>query len=195
MMQHAFATFTVKSTSEPARVLHGIASSPSVDHLGDSIEPEGAEFTLPLPLLRSHNSNEPIGQVTAARVGPAGIQIDAQIQRVDRDSPLWERLEGAWQEIQLGLMRGLSIGFTGVERERMGAGWRYTKWRWHETSTVVVPANADATIGLVRAIAQGEAKIIRVRPEPPRKRGVVYLKPLSIRGRDGRAHSVRILPP
>ena len=44
------------------------------------VEPDGAQFKLPMPLLWQHDSEQPIGHVTHAKVGKAGIEIVAKMR-------------------------------------------------------------------------------------------------------------------
>ncbi len=55
-MKRAYSLFTVKSIDEEQRIIEGIATTPSTDRMGDIVEPEGAQFKLPIPLLWQHNS-------------------------------------------------------------------------------------------------------------------------------------------
>jgi phage head maturation protease len=92
------------------------ASSPAsprttADRDGDIVEPKGAEFKLPIPLLWQHDSRQPIGQVFYAKVTSAGIEIKARIAKVAEPGTLKDRLDEAWQSIKAGLVKGLSIGF------------------------------------------------------------------------------------
>lgn len=142
----SWATLTLKAVDVEQRLIRGIASTPGTDRAGDSVDPEGAKFTLPLPLLSQHDHASPIGEVTHARVTKAGIEIEA---RIPKDTGL-EYVERAWRQIKANLIRGLSIGFRALEAEpvkgaRSGA-LRFTSWEWIELSAVTVPCNADASI-------------------------------------------------
>jgi HK97 family phage prohead protease len=153
MLTKAFSTFTVKRVDEEQRLLTGIATTPSIDRVGDVVEPEGAEYDLPIPFLYGHDASKPIGHVTGARVSSRGIDVTVRMVRTDEPGPVKDRLDSAWQDIKLGLVRGLSIGFTGIDvaRNQATGGLRFLKWRWLELSAVVIPANADAQIATVKA--------------------------------------------
>lgn len=151
-MDRAYTLLSIKSVDEDKRIVEGIATTPSVDRVGDVVEPKGAEFKLPLPLLWQHNHDQPIGHVIEASVTRNGIRIKAQIARVAEDGTLRARLDEAWQSIKSGLVRGLSIGFQALDRERMEdgdgrfSGYRFLRWAWLELSAVTIPANQDASI-------------------------------------------------
>jgi HK97 family phage major capsid protein/HK97 family phage prohead protease len=150
----AFSVLTIKQIDEDQRIIEGIATTPSPDRVGDIVEPDGAEFELPLPLLKHHDAKCPIGQVLEARVTADGIAIKAQIFKAETPE-LKARLDMAWEEVKLGLIRGLSIGFSPVEYsfiEDDGWAMRFIRWLWLELSCVTIPANQDATIQAIKSI-------------------------------------------
>jgi HK97 family phage major capsid protein/HK97 family phage prohead protease len=150
----AFSVLTIKQIDEDQRIIEGIATTPSPDRVGDIVEPDGAEFELPLPLLKHHDAKCPIGQVLEARVTAEGIFIRAQIFKAET-AELKARLDMAWEEVKLGLIRGLSIGFSPVEYsfiEDDGWAMRFIRWLWLELSCVTIPANQDATIQAIKSI-------------------------------------------
>lgn len=154
MLNRAYSLLTVKAIDEDQRVITGIATTPSPDRVGDIVEPEGAEFKLPLPLLWQHDRLKPIGYVTEAKVTSDGIQIRAQIEREDEPGTLKDRLDEAWQSIKKGLVRGLSVGFKEIEAARIEQtySYRYLRWLWLELSAVTIPANGEATVQTVKSI-------------------------------------------
>lgn len=152
----AYSLLRIKSISEDERVITGIATTPTPDRMGDVVEPQGAEFRLPLPLLFQHDKAQPIGQVIAAKTTDDGIEITAQIARVDEPGRLKERLDEVWQMVKAGLVGGLSIGFLEREAKRIEGtyGYRYLKWLWLELSVVTVPANGEASITQIKSLDQ-----------------------------------------
>ena len=160
-MNKAYSVLEIKSASDgDLRTFTGIASTPSPDREEDVVEPKGAVFKLPIPLLWQHDSSDPIGWITRAKVTSAGIEVEGKIADVEDDGVLKSRLSMAWQMIKSGLVRGLSIGFNPLEQaEIAGSKWgrRYTKWEWLELSAVTIPANQEASIVTVKA-ASGHNK-------------------------------------
>lgn len=153
----AFSILTIKAIDEEQRIITGIATTPTPDRVGDIVEPDGAEFNLPLPLLKHHDAQCPIGHVLEAKVTADGISIRAQILKSDQPD-LKARLDLAWEEVKLGLIRGLSIGFSPVEYSFIeGDGWamRFIRWMWLELSCVTIPANEEATIQAIKSIDGG----------------------------------------
>ena len=153
-MRRAYSTIQVKDLSEDAREFVGIASTPSVDRVGDIVEPGGAKYNLPIPLLWQHDKNQPIGEIMDARVSKSGIQVKARVFKASQSRTLMDRLDEAWESIKLGLVKGLSIGFLPNEYEpiKESGGYRITSWDWHELSAVTIPANMDASISSIKSI-------------------------------------------
>jgi HK97 family phage prohead protease len=168
-MNRAYSLLTVKAVDDDARVITGMASTPTPDRLEDVVEPEGAQFKLPLPLLWQHDSSQPIGHVTHAKVSKAGIEIVAKIAKGVTDE-----IDRAWKLIKAGLVPGLSIGFKPIEHEWIEEtkGIRFTKWDWLELSAVTIPANAEATIATVKSIDTAQRAA-----SGQNARGIVHLTP------------------
>jgi len=135
--------------------------------VGDIMEPQGALFKLPIPLLWQHDAKSPIGQVTGARVTSKGIEVTAKVAR-----GVLPEIDRAWALIKAGLVRGLSIGFRAVEAEQVKGttGMRYMKWAWHELSAVTIPANSEASI---QAIKSADSSALLAAFGDPQSRSVV----------------------
>jgi HK97 family phage prohead protease len=155
-MNRAYSTMTVKAVNEDQRIITGIASTPEPDRADDIMVPEGAKYTLPMPFLWQHESDEPIGHVIDVKVTPQGIEATMQIAKVEEDGKLKERLDEAWQSIKAGLVRGLSIGFLPIESVRNEGTWgsKYLQWDWFELSAVTVPCNANGRITSVKSASR-----------------------------------------
>jgi HK97 family phage major capsid protein/HK97 family phage prohead protease len=153
-MHRAYALLTIEKSDEASRTISGIASTPAPDRDGDVMDSTGAAFTLPLPLLWHHDRTRPIGEVVSAEVTSKGIAIVAKIAHVTEAGALRDRLDEAWQTIKAGLIKGLSIGFRPLSDPEpiAGGGYHFRKWSWLELSAVTVPANAAATINLVKSL-------------------------------------------
>lgn len=149
----AVSTFIVKSVDDDERIIEGVASSSAPDLAGDIIEPKGAVYALPMPLLMQHDRDRPVGDVIAAKVSHDQIIIRAQLAK---DTGL-AYVEDAWKQLRGKLVKGLSIGAQPLKAEPIldakgvWKGVRYTSWRWLELSAVTMPMNIDATIEVVRA--------------------------------------------
>lgn len=156
-MNRAYATLELKDAGDGGkRTFTGIASTPTTDRMGDIVEPKGAQFKLPIPLLWQHDSRQPIGWVTAAKVTDKGIEISGEVADVPEDGKLKDRLLEVWQSIKYGIVRGLSIGFNGLETAQIDGTWgqRFLKWEWLELSAVTIPANGDCSINAIKSADQ-----------------------------------------
>ena len=153
MLNRAYALLDIKSVDEDQRVITGIATDASTDSYGDIVEPGGAEYKLPIPLLWMHDSKQPIGEVFAAKKTSAGIEIKARIAEVDEPGKLKDRVDEAWQTMKAGLVKGLSIGFRSLEEtyNKTTQGFHFLRWKWVELSAVTIPANTNASIQTIRA--------------------------------------------
>jgi HK97 family phage major capsid protein/HK97 family phage prohead protease len=173
-MNRAYSVLAVKTVDEDKRTIQGIATTPSVDRVGDVIEPLGVKFKNPLPLLLHHQHNQPVGTARFAKPTKDGVEFEAKIPRVAEPGTLKDRVDEAWQSIKAGLIRGVSIGFRpirpfeeSIERIEDG-GLRFLKTEVLELSLVAVPANQDATITLIRSLdtvaAPGRGRVVQLHP-------------------------------
>jgi HK97 family phage major capsid protein/HK97 family phage prohead protease len=117
-----------------------------------------------MPLLWQHKQDQPIGKVIAAKVTAAGITIRAQISKGIAS------IDEKWELIKAGLVPGLSVGWIPIDGTRTKDGaLKVSKWGWHETSTVTVPMQAEATILSIKnadAVARAESGS-RLPSKPP----------------------------
>ena len=161
-MKQAYSLLEIKAVDEEQWVLEGI-TTPTPDRVDDVVEPKGAQFTLPVPFLWQHDKRQPIGQVVEANVTDAGIQVKIQLTKPDQveSETLKARLQEAWDSIKTGLVRGLSIGFRGLEMADIQGTWGYKfiKWDWYELSAVTIPANQEATITGIKSLCQNKRQI------------------------------------
>lgn len=155
MLERAYALIEVKSLDAERRVIAGIATTPTPDRVGDIVEPKGAQFQNPLPLLLHHDSRLPVGTATFGAPTDQGIPFEARFPEIDEPGPLRDRVSEAWQSVKSRLIRGVSIGFRvledGCERLKDG-GYRFTKTEILELSLVAIPANAEATIQTIKSL-------------------------------------------
>jgi len=143
-------TTTKAFESDGQRILEGIATTPRVDRAGDTIDPQGLAFSLPLPLLWQHDPEKVIGNVIAADVTPQGIKFRAVLAAPGTLSAI----DNHWAELTNGLVRFLSIGFRAlVPPKATRTGFHYTKAEWLELSAVTIPANPDCAITTIKAFS------------------------------------------
>jgi HK97 family phage prohead protease len=171
--QRAYSILNVKAVNEDLRIIEGIATTPSVDRMGDVIETEGIEFKLPMPLLFQHDSDNPIGHVIEATVSEEGIKVRAKMLAAGLDSDV----DRAWSKIKNKLVSGLSIGFRALEWnwDKALDGIRFVRTEWMELSVVTIPANAEATILTVKSLdtevraplGNKRSSVVNLQPMPP----------------------------
>lgn len=154
-MNRAYSVLSVKAVDDEKRVIRGIASTPSPDRMGDVVEPLGAKFKTPMPLLWQHQHDKPVGLVEFAQPNKDGIPFEARLPEITEPGVLKDRVDEAWQSVKAGLVAAVSIGFQAipeqVERLKSG-GLRFKEWDWLELSLVTIPANSEATITQIKAI-------------------------------------------
>lgn len=147
-----YSVINIKEFDDVKREFVGIATTPSTDRMGDVVEPMGAKYSLPIPLLWQHDRNLPVGTITSIKMTKNGIEVRGSIATVESPAGLVARLEEAWSSLKAKLVRGLSIGFAPLEYAYMdNGGVHFTKWDWLELSLVTIPANADATITAIKS--------------------------------------------
>jgi HK97 family phage prohead protease len=156
-MNRAYSILEAKDFNDDARQFSGIASTPSPDRMNDVVEPKGAIYKLPMPLLSQHEHHLPIGFVTQATITSKGIEVEGKIAK---DTGL-DYVETAWKQIRHGLVKGLSIGFRPLkykwiqdDKGNETGGIHFEEWDWMELSAVTLPAQAEATILAIKSYDQ-----------------------------------------
>ena len=151
-MTRAYSVLKIKAVNEGARTVKGIATTPSVDRAGDIIDPLGVRFANPLPFLWQHRHDQPIGTCEFGKPTANGIPFTATIANPTASGVLKDRCDEAWQSIELGLVRAVSIGFRPIEYSYIeGGGIRYSETEVFELSAVTIPAQADATMAAIKS--------------------------------------------
>jgi HK97 family phage major capsid protein/HK97 family phage prohead protease len=151
-MNRAYSMLEIKAVNDDAREISGIATTPEPDRVGDIVEPLGAQFKNPLPLLWQHQHDKPVGTVVFGKPTAKGIPFTATIASIAEPGPLKDLVDMAWQAVKALLVRGVSIGFRAIEYSFMDSGVRFTETEIMELSLVTVPANASATINSIKSI-------------------------------------------
>src|SRR5262252_211714 len=162
----AYGLLHVKTIEEEQRIIHGTASTPMPDRMGDVVEPLGITFAKSVPLLLYHDTKRPVGSVAFDPPTAKGLTFQASLPRVAEAGTLRDRIDEAWQSIKAGLLAGVSIGLRSLEDsfDRETGGMHFLKTEVLELSLVAIPANADATIAGIKALdlaASGPAPLPR----------------------------------
>ena len=143
------------STDGSVVTIEGMATTPRPDWSNDVVDPLGAVFKTPMPLLWQHDRSAPIGSVTFAKPSKDGIPFVAEIPLVKESGNVKTRIEEAIHSLKYGLVSAVSIGFRVVNREFKqlpNGGIHFKKWEWVELSLVTIPANSDAVISMIKSI-------------------------------------------
>lgn len=126
----AYSRLDVKAVQEDdeSYTITGIASTPTPDRMGDVVEPMGAKFQLPMPLLWQHQATMPVGTVNFAKPTKTGIPFTATLPKVKEAGNLKDRIDEAIQSIKYKMVTAVSIGFQalqgGIENLKDG-GYRF----------------------------------------------------------------------
>ena len=156
-MDRAYSVLETKAVEEGAEfvTIRGIASTPTTDRMGDVVEPMGAKFKTPMPLLWQHQHEQPVGHVTFAQPTAKGIPFEAVLPVIKESGRLKDRVDEAIHSLKYQLVAAVSIGFRAVEGqiERLNTGGlRFKEWEWFELSLVTIPANSQAVITAIKSI-------------------------------------------
>lgn len=208
-MHRAYSILDVKNVTQDEDYVYieGIASTPTTDRMGDVVEPMGAQFKTPMPLLWQHRHAEPVGNVTFATPTKKGIPFKAQLPIIKEAGRLKDRVDEAIHSLRYKLVAAVSIGFApiadAIEVLKTG-GLRFKEWEWLELSLVTIPANAEAVITSVKSVEEIPQDVIdRIKSidtaqraaSGPSKRPVVRLTPGdSGTERAAKRKSIKILP-
>jgi HK97 family phage major capsid protein/HK97 family phage prohead protease len=152
-MDRAYAVLSIKALEDARRTITGLASTPTPDRRGDILEPLGAQFTNPVPLLFHHDRERPVGRATLTATRD-GIAFAATLPEIAEPGAVRDRVNEAWHSIKAGLITGVSIGFRpladGVKMLASG-GMHLLKTEICELSLVTVPANVETTIHAIKS--------------------------------------------
>jgi len=148
------------------RVIRGIATTPSVDRMGDVIDPMGVQVAGDIPLFLYHDSWQTVGRAKLGKATKDGIPFEARLPLVKEMGRLKDRVDEAWQMLKYRLITGVSIGFNATETAAMKeGGYRFLKTEVLELSLVPIPANADALITTVKSICEGHRAALGPPPD------------------------------
>ena len=151
-----YSLLDVKSIDDTQRIIKGIATDVSPDHVGDRIDLQGIELTgATVPLLIQHDHDLPIGTVTDLQPTAKGLMMTAKLPTKVDSPELQKRIDTAYSEIKEGLRTGLSIGFIGLDWDYLADDTRlFTKIKLLEVSVVTIGCNPRAGITEVKRLAQ-----------------------------------------
>jgi HK97 family phage major capsid protein/HK97 family phage prohead protease len=153
MLDRAYAVLEIKALDGSRRTITGLASTPTLDRQGHSLDPLGARFTNPLPLLLHHDRERPVGRAMLTATA-TGIRFEATLPTIAEPGAVRDRVNEAWDSIVAGLMTGVSIGYRPLAdgvKALPGGGVQLLKTEICELSLVTVPANVETTIQTIKS--------------------------------------------
>lgn len=148
---HLQSTFKAKEQEDGSVKIVGLASTDSVDRVGDVILPEAWEKSGGLNnykknpiLLFNHNYNSPIGKVNSINVTERGLEVEGSISAADTKVK---------KLVEDGVLSAFSVGFAmkEVDYVRETDGFLIKDAELYEISVVSVPANQDAVFSLAKS--------------------------------------------
>lgn len=148
MMKKAYSILNIKNFDSNKRIIEGWATTPTLDRVGDSIDPFGVTAAKSIPLLLHHDSRLPVGQVELLKATKNGIPFRATIPVVSEPGVVKDRIDEAIHSLQYKLIGAVSIGFRVLNDaiERLDEGFRFLETEVMELSLVVIPAQPEAVI-------------------------------------------------
>lgn len=128
-------------SNDGERWIHAWASTPDEDLAGDRINPFGAVYELPIPLLAYHKTDSPVGVVTEAHATERGIRVKARLTRGVKLA------DECWALIRDGAIAAVSVGFRAIKTKPLpSGGLLFESFRWIELSLTPTPCNVGAKI-------------------------------------------------
>jgi HK97 family phage prohead protease len=174
-MKKSFFVIDIKSMDDEQRVIRGIATTPEIDRMGDSIDPMGVKVSTDIPLFLYHDSTKVVGRARFGKATKDGIPFEARLPKIAEAGRLKERVDEAWQMLKYELIQCVSIGFNvlneAYERLKETGGYLFSEIEVLELSLVPIPALPSAVITGIRS------------GEPPmrRKRVAEFIKSIDER--------------
>lgn len=190
-MERAYSAIEVKAfdDTEDMFFVEGMASTPTPDRMNDVVDPMGAQFKTPMPLLWQHDHGKPVGHVTFAKPDKKGIPFKAEIPKIQESGTLKDRIDEAIQSLKYKLVAAVSIGFRPLEdgyQYMENGGIEFKQWEWLELSLVTIPANPEARIQIAKSIdksllaALGKTADSDYRSSPPGVAGKRATRPIQL---------------
>ncbi|WP_158285694.1 HK97 family phage prohead protease [Pseudohoeflea suaedae] len=164
----------LNAVDDTERVIEGICSSGRKDNQGEILEPEGATWKTPLPLLSDHSHDLQIGEVQEIWRDGDKVRFRASVTSADLYSRITSR-----QKV------GVSVGFEPKSNEVAADGTRHiTDWRIAEVSIVGFPCNPDGRVETARSRRSQKAAPRSAPTAPAKKTPVVHYDPAPEPGKD-----------
>lgn len=112
-----------------------------------------------MPLLFNHNTDDPIGMITGARLEGERMVVDAELFDTARSQEVMKMVEGGLRNVSLAYRVNV------IEEDKKTETYRVTDWEPYEVSIVTVPA--DHTVGIGRNELEYEVRMVRASQPAP----------------------------
>lgn len=145
----AYSMLEAKQFDGQQRVIRGMATTPTLDRVGDSVDQYGVTVAESVPLFLYHDSRQTVGRAMLGKATAKGIPFEAAFPNVTEAGKLKDRIDEAVAMVRHGLITAVSIGFRvldGAYEVMKGGGIKYLKTEVMELSLVPVPAQPEAVI-------------------------------------------------
>lgn len=145
----AYSMLEAKQFDDQRRVIRGMATSPTLDRVGDCVDPFGVTSADSIPMFLYHDSRKTVARAFLGKATAKGIPFEASFPNVTEAGALKERIDEALAMVRYGLITAVSIGFRvldGAYEVMKGGGIKYLKTEVMELSLVPVPAQPEAVI-------------------------------------------------
>lgn len=143
------------------RLIEGVATTSKKTSHGNYKNMLGVTFDLPIPLLKSHDADYPLGYVYDVTVTHDRITFKAQL-----DNGCLDHSDDVWRQIVSGDLLGVSVSPSETDafvRSDVGqdkSALILDSWRWRELSVCRIGANESARI---LRVMEGDRTIIDLR--------------------------------
>ena len=112
-----------------------------------------------MPLLFNHNTDDPVGMITGARLEDSRMVVDAELFETARAKEVMLMVDGGLRNVSLAYRVNV------VEEDKKKESYRVTDWEPYEVSIVTVPA--DHTVGIGRNEIEYEVRMVRASQPAP----------------------------
>ena len=121
------------------RMVHGVASTPTIDQNSQVFISKGCRIKMPVPVRSSHKFGN-IGEVVFARISDREVYVQATLYHN-------EAADYAWSLVNSGELGGFSVGSEDARLQAVVDGVKfYDVWRLTEVSICRRGANPDCII-------------------------------------------------
>lgn len=153
----AYSMLEAKQFDDQRRVIRGMATTPTMDRVGDCVNQFGVKVAASIPLFLYHDSRKTVGRAKLEKATADGIPFEASFPNVTEPGALKDRIDEAVAMVRYGLITAVSIGFRvldGAYEVMKGGGIKYLKTEVMELSLVPVPAQPEAVISGFKSMDQ-----------------------------------------